>query len=53
MTPFHLTALSFSLLAVLHHSLKWAFRLIEKAHEHLRESDRRTRGGELVKGKVI
>ena len=50
MTPFHLTVLSFTLVGVLHHSLKGVFALIEKAHEHLRESDRRNNGGELVKG---
>lgn len=50
MTPFHLTVLSFSILAMLHQSLKGIFFLVEKAHEHLRETDHRTSGGELVKG---
>lgn len=33
--------------------LRGAFALIEKAHEHLRESDRLRGDGELVKGSVI
>ena len=49
-TPFHLTVLSFIVVGVLHHSLKGVFALIEKAHEHLRESERLRGGAELVKG---
>lgn len=52
MTPFQLIVLSVIVLFLLHHSLRGAFALIEKAHEHLRESDRRNSGGELVREKV-
>lgn len=53
MSPFLLTVTSITITAMLHHSLKRAFALIEKAHEHLRETDRRTSDGEPAKGKVI
>lgn len=33
MTDFHLTALSFTVVAVIHQSLKRLFRRIEKAHQ--------------------
>lgn len=52
MNPALLILISVSILCVIHAGLKEAFRLIEKAHEHLRESDRLRGDGELVKGKV-
>lgn len=52
MSSYLLIAISASVLRVIWLILSAAFRCIEKAHEHLRESDRPTGGGELVKGKV-
>lgn len=52
MSAFHLTALSVMVLFLLHQSLRGAFALIEKAHEHLRDAEARNNGSELVKGKV-
>lgn len=47
MSDYLLVAASGSLLFVIHASLKVAFRCIEKAHEHLRESERSRGGAEL------
>ena len=48
LNTFHLTVLSITITILLHQSLKRAFWFIEKAHEHLRESDRLRGAGELV-----
>lgn len=52
MSPFLLTMTSITITFMLHQFLKGVFALIEKAHEDLRESDRRIAGGELVIGMV-
>ncbi len=50
MNPATLTLLSGISVLLLHYILKGAFALIEKAHEHLRNADRRNNGGELARG---
>ncbi len=50
MSPATLTLLSGISVLLLHYILKGAFALIEKAHEHLRNADRRNNGGELARG---
>ena len=50
MRPALLILASVSVLRVMWLFLSAAFRCIEKAHEHLRESESRNNGAELVKG---